>query len=182
MTATELQAALARIGWPLTIDGNAGPMTAAAVRDFQAGYAFRALAVDGQAGPQTFAALAECLERSGRCSAHFRFAEFASKGNGWIKISRVHAYRLDRYREAVGGPVAIVSGYRDPAHNRKVGGARSSRHMAGDACDIPGALTLAQLRRLALFTGAGVSSSGLVVHVDSRPGDPAHPTIWHYGA
>lgn len=180
MTPAELQGALARIGWPIAADGNVGPMTTAAVRDFQAGYAFRPLAVDGQPGPQTYAALEECLGKNGRCSAHFRFAEFASKGNGWIKINRVHAYRLDRYREAV-GPVRIVSGYRDPAHNRRVGGATSSRHMAGDACDIPGAATLERLRGMRLFTGLGVARSGLVVHVDSRPGNPATPTIWRYG-
>lgn len=180
MNTTQLQAALARIGWPIKDDGDFGTMTKAALWDFQAGYAFRALDVDGRPGPQSYAAIEECLAKDGRCSAHFRYAEFKSKGNGWIKISRVHAYRLDRYRDVV-GPVRIVSGYRDPAHNRRVGGATSSRHMAGDACDIPGALTLDRMRGLRLFTGLGVASSGVVVHVDSRPGNPADPIVWRYG-
>ena len=32
-------------------------------------------------------------------------------------------------------PITIVSGFRSPAYNAAVGGARKSRHMQGDACD-----------------------------------------------
>ena len=30
----------------------------------------------------------------------------------------------------------VLSGYRTPAYNRKIGGARKSRHMSGDAADV----------------------------------------------
>jgi uncharacterized protein YcbK (DUF882 family) len=38
-------------------------------------------------------------------------------------------------REAVGMPITIVSGYRDPATNRRAGGAKKSRHMLAQALD-----------------------------------------------
>ncbi len=181
MNATEIQASLRDIGWPISVDGNLGPQSKSAVWDFQAGFAIGALAIDGDPGPATQAALRQCLEKGGKCAEHFAFREFKSKGNGWIKIDRLHAWRLDRYREQV-GPVSIVSGYRDGAHNVKVGGARNSQHLHGSACDIPGVRSAAQVRAMGLFTGIGiVRSSGLVVHVDSRPGDPANPTTWFYG-
>jgi len=177
----EIQQALRTIGWPVSVDGQAGPQTKSAVWDFQSGFAFRPLAIDGQAGPQTQEALRECLDKGGKCSAYFAFREFKSKGNGWIKIARLHAFRLDRYREQV-GPVSVISGHRDEAHNRKVGGAKDSRHLHGDGTDIPGARSLDQVRNMRLFTGIGVvRATGRVVHVDSRPGDPANPTTWRYG-
>ena len=181
MNVREIQQKLQDVGWPLQVDGQNGPQTSSAVWDFQAGYARRSLVIDGLAGPQTQEAIQECWDTGGRCAAYFQFREFASKGNGWIKISRMHAFRLDRYREQV-GPVSVVSGHRDEAHNRRVGGARDSRHLHGDGTDIPGVRNLDGVRAMGLFTGIGVvRSSGLVVHVDSRPGDPSRPTTWYYG-
>lgn len=43
---------------------------------------------------------------------------------------------LDTIREAWGGPLAIVSGYRTPEHNTAIGGAGQSQHMAGRAVDL----------------------------------------------
>jgi len=43
---------------------------------------------------------------------------------------------LDVIREAWGGPLVIVSGYRSPQHNEKVGGAQHSQHMQGRAVDL----------------------------------------------
>jgi len=181
VNVTELQQALRTIGWPVSVDGQAGPQTKSAVWDFQSGFAFRPLAIDGQAGPQTQEALRECLDKGGKCSAYFQFREFKSKGNGWIKIARHHAFRLDRYREQV-GPVSVISGYRDPKRNRDVGGATNSQHLHGTACDIPGVRSLDEVRAMRLFTGIGwQGSTGRVLHVDSRPGDPANPTTWRYG-
>jgi uncharacterized protein YcbK (DUF882 family) len=38
-------------------------------------------------------------------------------------------------REALDMPITIVSGYRDPATNRRAGGAKKSRHMMAQALD-----------------------------------------------
>lgn len=43
---------------------------------------------------------------------------------------------LDTIREAWGGPLVIVSGYRTPEHNEAIGGAERSQHMMGRAVDL----------------------------------------------
>ncbi|NBC96853.1 MAG: hypothetical protein GVY27_10915 [Deinococcus-Thermus bacterium] len=43
---------------------------------------------------------------------------------------------LDRLRAAVGAPIVILSGYRAPDYNRKVGGAATSQHLAFTALDV----------------------------------------------
>ena len=183
----EAQEHLRTIGWPVAVDGVAGQRTARAVRHFQGGWAFYELAVDGQAGPQTQRALTECVHNGGKCAAYFAFREFrcrcsAGEGcGGWIMVSRVHAFRLDRYRERVGGSVALVSGHRCTFRNPRAGGAPNSRHLYGDASDVPGALSRDEVRSMGLFTGIGYSrASGRVLHVDSRPGNPSSPTVWAY--
>lgn len=177
MNTVEVQTALVRIGFPIKTDGDYGAITKQAVRDFQAGLSLGyALAIDGQAGPATHKALRHSLELGGKCGAHFYWREFASKGNGWIRVSRDLVGGLDRYRARV-GPVKIISGYRDPAHNKRVGGASRSRHMVGDAVDIEQRVTVAAARTFG-FRGIGYSAStGLVRHVDVRPGPVV---VWKY--
>lgn len=53
-----------------------------------------------------------------------------------LRRIRALAGALEVIRAAVGKPVQVISGYRCPAHNRKVGGAVNSRHTWGDAVDI----------------------------------------------
>ena len=43
---------------------------------------------------------------------------------------------LDVIREAYGVPLIVVSGYRSPTHNQKIGGANQSQHMEGRAADL----------------------------------------------
>lgn len=178
MNTVEVQTALVRIGWPIKTDGDYGAITRQAVRDFQAGLSLGyALAIDGQAGPATHKALRHCLGLGGKCGSNFYFREFASKGNGWIRVSRDLVAALDRYRWAT-GPVSIISGYRDPAHNRRVGGATRSQHPLGTAADIPQRVTVARARSFG-FRGIGYQrSTGLVRHVDMRPGPVV---VWRYG-
>jgi hypothetical protein len=108
---------------------------------------------------------------------------------------------LERLRTAVGTPLPIVSGWRDVAHNRRVGGAASSQHTfgrapeldaiaarldgtprtAGRAADIPrNYIRLEDCVRLELFGGIG-HRNGWVTHVDIRPGSTVAPTVWVYG-
>lgn len=181
MNDRQVQEALRNIGWPIGVDGNIGPVTRQAISDFQSGYVFARMTIDGIPGPQTRHELSTCLDRGGRCSLFFTYREFKSKGNGWIKINRNLAWSLDRYRERFGA-TSIVSGYRDPAHNRRVGGASASRHMKADAADIRPIATVAQVRAIGRFTGIGYNaSSGRVAHLDTRPGNPSAPVVWRYG-
>ncbi len=189
MNTRQVQEHLKAIGWPISVDGAYGPRTMEAVTDFQRGYAFRSLSIDGWAGSDTWDALAHSLANGGKCGAYFAFREFASKGNGWIKVHRTLVLGLDRYRELVGGSVGIESGYRDPQHNARVGGAKNSQHLYGNAADLRPVVGVPAVRKLAHFSGIGrVGSSGLVRHVDVRHEGPANttggsikaPTEWVY--
>lgn len=75
-----------------------------------------------------------------------------------------------------GRPIPIVSGYRTPDTNRAVGGAPSSRHLQGDAADIPAGLVTEIDALRAGATGIGLSGHW-VTHVDVRPGAV---TVWRY--
>lgn len=190
MTVTEIQQLLQEAGWPIEADGKSGPKTKEAITDFQFGYTFIYLVADGVAGPKTQAALLDCMRNEdgrapGRCAEFFSFREFASHGNGWIRVHPRLLNRLDAYRRVV-GPVKIISGYRDPAHNASVGGASNSQHLYGTACDIPGKLNHEDLADLG-FSGIGLDGT-LGVHVDVRAEGPNNttgarvgsPTIWYY--
>lgn len=72
-----------------------------------------------------------------------------------------------------GCQVSVVSGYRSPAHNRRVGGARHSQHMACRAVDfiVPCARkedVFAWVKRQPKIRGAGIYKSRLI-HADVRP-------------
>jgi uncharacterized protein YcbK (DUF882 family) len=147
------------------------------------------LRVDGVAGPATFKAIQHSLANGGRASKNFFFREFASKGNGWISVDRDLIKGLEKYRKKVGGPVGVLSGHRDPAHNKRVGGASVSQHLYGTAADIPGVLSDDQVKALRVFSGIGYNAStGKVAHVDVRhagpnnttAASPANPTAWVY--
>ena len=43
---------------------------------------------------------------------------------------------LEDLRERIGKPVRIISGYRCPEYNRRVGGAPRSQHLLGRAADV----------------------------------------------
>jgi len=44
--------------------------------------------------------------------------------------------KVNAFLEHFQGSVQMTSGYRSPEHNKNVGGARSSKHMSGEAIDI----------------------------------------------
>ena len=46
------------------------------------------------------------------------------------------AKHLNRFREWLGHPIIVTSWYRDPDTNRRVGGAKRSKHLLGLATDI----------------------------------------------
>lgn len=53
-----------------------------------------------------------------------------------VEKLRKLAERLDIYREALGEPIYINSGYRNPELNVAVGGSKTSHHCKGDAADL----------------------------------------------
>jgi hypothetical protein len=110
---------------------------------------------------------------------HFRPEELACKGSGKLLIQRRALDALQALRRDVGKPLVIASAYRSPEHNAKVGGAKDSRHMRGDAFDVvmvghdPAAFAVAAKR--AGFTGFGFypASKPPFLHIDMGP-----PRTW----
>lgn len=81
---------------------------------------------------------------------------------------------LEVLRAKLGRPLGVLSGYRCPAHNKAVGGARLSQHMTGKAADIkvPAGSQHAYVdaaKKVPAFRsgGIGVYANG-GVHVDRR--------------
>jgi len=49
---------------------------------------------------------------------------------------RLLAENLQILRDYIGRPIKIISGYRSPDYNKRIGGARQSQHMIAKAADI----------------------------------------------
>ncbi|MEO0770806.1 MAG: D-Ala-D-Ala carboxypeptidase family metallohydrolase [Cyanobacteria bacterium J06649_4] len=118
---------------------------------------------------------------------NFTWSEM-TKGGARIPVSSAVTQRIvrlakymDEVRTFLGGrPIHITSGYRDPISNRRVGGARSSRHMAGDAVDfwVEGMDVVDVFYKLKSYhPRGGLAVGNGFVHLDLRPGSPAR---WTY--
>ncbi|THB70844.1 MAG: peptidase M15, partial [Desulfovibrio sp.] len=66
---------------------------------------------------------------------HFTAKEFACPETGEALVSCDLVVMLDKARTFTATPFTITSGYRSPAHNRKVGGVPGSAHTKGLAAD-----------------------------------------------
>ncbi|MCE0537383.1 D-Ala-D-Ala carboxypeptidase family metallohydrolase [Kineosporia rhizophila] len=121
-------------------------------------------------------------------SPHFSFIEARCKCGGNFTDCR----RIWPTRQSVIAAEALrttffprgltpVSWCRCTGHNRYVGGASSSRHLKGDAIDIPHTVSLRRIKTLGIFTGIGINrGDGNAQHVDLRPGSATAPTVWYY--
>jgi Peptidase M15/Transglycosylase SLT domain len=90
-------------------------------------------------------------------------------------IAELQAKLLERYPE-----LKVTSGYRDPAHNARVGGARNSQHTHGRAIDLSlKGIEEARQREIVDYArslgarGIGYYPSNQSVHFDVRTGAPA---------
>lgn len=106
----------------------------------------------------------------GDLSPHFNRAEFDCHDGQIAHPDPALIAALERLRTICGNkPCRIVSGYRDPAYNRSIGGAYNSQHLYNRAADLEeGYATVGQAEQ-AGFTGIG-DCGPWAVHVDVRPG------------
>ena len=120
----------------ITADGIFGKQTKAAVIAYQESHL---LIADGIVGVKTWAALTigEIPQ-----SPHFKLSEFKCHNGKPVPPEYYGNLRklmsmLEEIRTACGDrPITIVSGYRTPDYNKKVGGASKSQHKYAAAADI----------------------------------------------
>lgn len=116
-----------------------------------------------------------------RLAPSFTVREFRCRdGSDTIMIDQTLAVLLQAIREHFNKPITITSGYRTAAHNKSVGGAKSSQHLLGKAADIQVADTTVEA--VAAYAESLMPDWGGVgrypvkagrtkgwVHVDTRP-------------
>ena len=102
---------------------------------------------------------------------HFKPSEVASKGDHSLLVVPQALDCLEQLRLAMGRPLVILSAYRDPLHNARVGGAPLSQHKFGRAFDIRlGDIDRDELINKARACGFnGIGSYKTFVHVDIGP-------------
>jgi len=117
-----------------------------------------------------------------KLSAHFSKSEFACKcGCGFDTPDPLLIVGLEALRSAIGRSITISSGCRCSAHNKSVGGASRSLHVAAKAADIKArGMTSRQLyakaRKIPELRGFGVADRSDFLHVDARE----YPARWCY--
>mgnify|MGYP006407705363 CR=1 FL=1 len=77
----------------------------------------------------------------GDLTKNFSLSEFKCKDGTNVPDSlldnvRLLCTNLQVLRDHIGKPIRVISGYRSPKYNRRVGGARKSQHMLATAADI----------------------------------------------
>lgn len=72
---------------------------------------------------------------------NFKLSEFRCRDGtdvpeGLMGNVQFLAENLQILRDKINKPITVISGYRSPKYNRKIGGARKSQHMKATAADI----------------------------------------------
>ncbi len=95
-----------------------------------------------------------------KLSEHFNWSEFGVsyatdkkiKTNIQILVDVI----MEQIRNVYGDPITILSGYRTPEHNKKVGGVANSQHLTGEACDFTGRDFKRLMRIIELMDNNGI--------------------------
>ncbi|MBS9525921.1 DUF882 domain-containing protein [Litoribacter alkaliphilus] len=116
-----------------------------------------------------------------KLSTNFSLAEFASKdGSDFppevIDNLKELAVNLQVLRDEIKKPIQINSGYRSPAHNKSIGGAKNSTHVKGLGADIrvngvsPNKLfqTVERLVEAGKIKTGGLKAYNSFLHIDIR--------------
>lgn len=113
---------------------------------------------------------------------HFKESEFDCPCCGANKMNKTFLFELDLARDRAGSPFKVNSGYRCPAHNKKIGGVNNSAHTKGEAADIEVKNSADRFNKLDALLGMHFKRIGIAktfIHVDSDP-DKSQCVIWMY--
>jgi uncharacterized protein YcbK (DUF882 family) len=105
---------------------------------------------------------------------NFSKAEVSCRCCGKTEMQPEFMAVLQKLRDIVKFPLVITSGYRCIKHNKKVGGALTSKHLQGRAVDIDTTGLTAHQRKTLIeaikiipeLKGVGIASS--FIHIDNR--------------
>lgn len=120
-------------------------------------------------------------------SGNFTWAEATKNGTripmdrGIVSSIIEVASRMEEVRDLFGGqPITVTSWYRDPATNRRVGGASKSTHMQGHGIDfnVAGFSPQQVQRKLENFWKGGLGYGRGFTHLDCRN----YRARWNYGS
>ena len=115
---------------------------------------------------------------------HFQSYEFDSpdvKGSGQL-MDETFLSMLEDARNRANIPFKINSGYRTVAHNKRVGGVKSSSHLKGLATDISCSDSRSRFIIITALIDAGFNRIGIAktfIHVDCDV-DKSRNVIWTY--
>ena len=78
---------------------------------------------------------------SKQLTKNFKLSEFNCRDGSAVPPELIQnvellAKNLQALRDSLNLPIKVISGYRSPKYNRKIGGARRSQHMVAMAADI----------------------------------------------
>ncbi|MBO5953125.1 MAG: peptidoglycan-binding protein [Oscillospiraceae bacterium] len=145
MTNKQKQCLLQYLGYYTgLIDGDFGPASKQATKDFQADYGLDA---DGIFGPLTEARIREVIYKDEPCRVDWAKVRFFDRSEFKCNCGGKHCNgypaemhpRLiaaaDRVRGHFGAAALVSSGVRCEKHNAAVGGVANSRHLTGKAMD-----------------------------------------------
>ena len=171
----KLQSKLSSIGYSLSVDGDFGSNTSKIVKEFQKD---AGLSNDGVVGEKTWKALddikiySRLVDGNKSLTPNFKIKEFACQdGSDTIVLhTDFIVNKLQKIRSHFNKPVTINSAYRNPTHNKKVGGSSNSYHVKGRAFDIVVKdVSPNEVAKYAQSIGIkGIIRYSWGVHVDSR--------------
>lgn len=113
-----------------------------------------------------------------KLTKNFKRQEFDSKDGSPMPIDVLHniqkvANQLQALRDHLGRSITINSGYRSPAHNKRIGGVRNSQHVKGTAADI--VVSGMSTKEVALAIEQLISRGDML-----QGGIGVYPTFVHY--
>jgi uncharacterized protein YcbK (DUF882 family) len=81
------------------------------------------------------------IEDPGQLTKNFHLKEFKCRDGShvpdeYMENVKLLCENLQVLRDVIDAPVRVISGYRTPAYNKKINGAKKSQHMVAKAADI----------------------------------------------